>query len=123
MLTIETLVDGHDVSAARRETLETAIALGASDELLVELRDALRVNRNPTIILPRHHLEGLSRGSGWCRKGRGDSAQWGERVDSGYKVGPGTWIVCGKDGFRREKRDTWTVKHVQVADQTWTVAN
>lgn len=74
-------------------------------------------------MLPPHRFESLSRGSGWCRKGKGDSATWGERTDGGYRVGPGRWIVGGNDGFRRKGSDEWTVEHVTVGGQIWTVAS
>lgn len=120
---LNALLEGNEKPASRVERLVEAIELGASDKVLETLRDALRISRRDTIPLPPHHYEGLSRGRGWCRKGRGASAVWGEREDAGYRVGPGNWIVGGHDGFSRKGQDRWTVEHVQVGEQTWTIAN
>lgn len=75
-----------------------------------------------TICLPPHRYEGLSRGRGWARKGRGANAEWGERTDGGYRVGPGRWTVGGNDGFSRKGEVIWTVEHIRVGEETWTVA-
>ena len=114
---------GHAVPAGRRESLTIAASLGADVQTLAKLRDATRLARKASIIIPCVRYETLSRGRGWCRCGRGDSASWGERVYNGYKVGPGTWIVFGSDGFSRSDRVPWTVRHIQVGDQTWTMAD
>lgn len=116
-------IDTSNLKASRRESVELAAELGADDTTLQRLASALRLRRRPTVVIPRQHLETLSRGSGWCRKGRGTSAEWGTRVDDGYEVGPGLWVVCGKDGFSREKRETWKVEHIPLGDQIWTIAN
>ena len=121
-MTIDDLIAGHDVSAKRQETLAIAIAAGVDDRTLAALRDARRVNRRDTIILPAHRFEGLSRGRGWARQGRGDGAVWGERTDQGYRVGPGRWVVGATDGFARQAQDGWTVRHVTVGTATWTMA-
>jgi hypothetical protein len=114
---------GHDVSDSRCELLAKALAAGADGDTLVAIRDALRVTQSVTVKLPPHRFENLSRGRGWARKGRGDSATWGERVDGGYLVGPGKWVVGGHDGFTRKGQNEWTVTHVRVGDATWTIAN
>lgn len=111
-----------EIGEKRMESLTIAHQL-VRDDVFAQIGKALRVARAPTIVLPRHHYENLSRGKGWCRNGRGASAQWGEREDNGYRVGPGKWTICGNDGFTREKRVEWDVKHVRVGDATWTVAN
>lgn len=111
------------IHEGRAKSLARAVELGADDATLKVLCDAMRVNRAPTIVLPAHRYEGLSRGRGWARKGRGDSAEWGERTDKGYRVGPGTWTVGGNDGFSRKGETRWTVKHVAVGAETWTVAS
>lgn len=126
--TLETLTaryaaDNTDPNPKRLERLVEAIELGASDAALEALCDAARTSRTTEITLPAHRYEGLSRGRGWARKGRGDSAVWGERVDGGYRVGPGRWVVGGSDGFSRKGETVWEVKHVAVGDQTWTVAS
>lgn len=122
MLLEELLVE-HEVSANRRETLVKAIELGATMPTLRKIRDAIRVARGNTIILPMHHLETLSRGRGWARKGRGNDVTWGERVDGGYQVGPGNWTIGGNDGFTRKKEVKWSVENVKVGEETWTIAS
>ncbi len=112
--------DNHKL---RVESLTIARDIGADLDLLKILESAIKVARRETIVLPKNRLEGMSRGKGWARKGQGKTAEWGEREDNGYRVGPGNWIVCGADGFSREKRDAWKVEHVQVGGQTWTIAN
>ena len=123
-MTIEQLIDGHEVSDARRERLTIAIAAGATDEALIALRDAERTSMTDTITLSSHRYEHLSRGRGWCRQGRGADVRWGERTDGGdYRVGPGRWSVGATDGFDRKAAVDWRVTHVQVGGQTWTVAS
>lgn len=107
----------------RIERLARAVELGADDKALEALCDAKRTSTESTIVLPVQRFENLSRGKGWCRKGRGSAAEWGERDDGGYRVGPGRWTVGGNDGFSRKGEDTWTVKHVQVGAEIWTVAS
>ena len=115
--------EGRDVDDARRETLLIAIALGASDKTLITIRDAMRVCRKETIVLPPGRFEHCSRGRGWARLGKGDNVTWGERVEKGYQVGPGKWAVGSNDGYKRKDSVAWTVKHIAVGDQTWTVAS
>jgi hypothetical protein len=112
----------QQVSDTRKESLKIAADLGADDEVLKVLAEATRVRRKDTILLPAKYAH-TSRGKAWCRKGRGDSAEWGEREGNAFEVGPGAWTVFSSDGFRREKRVEWEVEHVQVGDQTWTVAD
>lgn len=122
-VTIETLTVGRtNISAKRIESLTIAIGLGADEATLIELRDAEHLSRTATVRLPAHRLEGMSRGRGWARMGRGDSAVWGERVDGGYRVGPGRWTVGGNDGFNRKGSNEYTARHIAVGDQTWTIA-
>lgn len=120
---LASLCEGHDVSDARRERLARAIEIGASDAVLVKLRDANRTSTSRTIVLPVQRFETMSRGKGWARKGRGSSAEWGERVDGGYEVGPGRWTVGGNDGFSRKGEVSWVVAHVEVGTETWTIAD
>ena len=120
------LLEGHDeirMNEVRMQRLRKAIELGASREALEALRDANRTSTLATIILPANRLEHLSRGRGWARKGRGDSAEWGARCSAGYRVGPGRWSVGATDGFSRKRSDDWDVFHVQVGPETWTVAS
>lgn len=127
--TLQALIQGANTmseaaEARRLETLGIAAELGADEAVLRVIAEAVRVKRNSsTIVLPAHRYEGLSRGRGWARKGRGNTAEWGERTDDGYRVGPGRWTVGGHDGFSRKGQTEWSVKHVQVGDQTWTVAS
>lgn len=120
---LTTLLAGHEVSDRRRESLQFAIEAGVDQATLETLRDTLRLARKDTIVLPRQRFELMSRGRGWCRMGRGDSAVWGEREDGGYRVGPGRWTVGGHDGFQRKGQDEWRVRHIAVGTQTWTVAD
>ena len=118
------LLADHPVTDSRRESLEFAIGQGADPAVLVELRDARRIARFDTVVLPSHHLASLSRGRGWCRRGRGDSAEWAEKTEHGnYRVGPGKWTVGATDGFSRKDSTSWRVQHVRVGDATWTIAN
>jgi len=112
---------GLTASEKRLESLTIAHPL-VDDVVFAELAKALRVARQPTIVLPAQRFENLSRGRGWARKGRGDSAEWGERVQGGYRVGPGEWTVGGHDGFSRKGQDEWVVEHVKVGGETWTIA-
>lgn len=111
-----------DISTARLESL-TAAHPHVDDKTFARISNALRVRQRETIVLPAQRFENLSRGKGWCRKGRGANAEWGERTDKGYEVGPGKWTVGGNDGFKRKGEDVWTVEHVQVGTDTWTIAN
>lgn len=110
-----------DISEKRLESLTIAHPM-TDDATFATLSNAMRLSRKETIVLPQHRFEGLSRGRGWARKGRGNTAEWGEREDGGYRVGPGKWVVGGHDGFTRKGSDSWEVSHVRVGDMTWTVA-
>ena len=122
--TIERIcAEGRDVDDARRELLLIAIALGADDKILVAIREARRVSRTNTIVLPPGRYEHLSRGKGWARLGKGDNVTWGERTKGGYCVGPGKWAVGSNDGYKRKDSVPWTVKHIAVGAETWTVAS
>lgn len=107
----------------RMQSLRLATEAGADMATLTRIASALRVERKATIVLPMQRLEMLSRGKGWARKGRGDKAVWGERVDGGYEVGAGRWTVGGSDGFSRKGEDQWTVEEIKVGEETWTIAN
>ena len=111
-----------DIGEKRLESLKIAHP-SVDDETFAKISNALRVNRSSTIVLPSHRFEGLSRGRGWARKGKGHSAEWGDRDGSGYRVGPGRWTVGGHGGFRRKGEDTWKVEHVVLGDETWTIAS
>jgi hypothetical protein len=119
---IETLMVQYTCPEVRRETLTIAQAKGATLQVLHAIANAPRVSKSDTIILPSLRYENLSRGRGWARKGKGLDAIWGERTDKGYRVGPGRWTVGATDGFSRKDSCTWTVKHVQVGSEVWTVA-
>lgn len=110
--------------ATREQTISKARDLGATEETIAALAAAARVACKASIALPASRLEGLSQGRGWCRLGRGDAARWGEREQGAYRVSAeGIWTVYGSDGFRREERREWAVRHVAVGPETWTVAS
>lgn len=110
------------VGDSRLKSLTIAHEAGVSDDDLLTLANSRRLSRTATITLPAHRYEGMYRGRGWARLGRGDSVVWGERVAGGYRVGPGYWTVGGHDGSHRKGTTTWDVSHVQVGGETWTVA-
>jgi hypothetical protein len=120
-LTDPTVTD-DGMTPARRASIARAIGLGADTETILRLRGVARLSQKITITIPAHRYEGLSRGRGWARLGRGQSVTWGDRVERGYRVGPGYWTVGGHDGYSRKGEDQWTVEHVMVGDETWTVA-
>ncbi len=121
---IQRLAHGASLSEKRQESLAMAHDAGVNDDTFERIATATIVNRSAGVILPPHRFEGLSRGRGWCRLGRGSNVHWGERVDGGYRVErPGRWIVGGNDGFSRKKEDAWNVEHVRVGNVTWTIAN
>jgi hypothetical protein len=111
------------LSDKRSNTVKIAHDAGVDDATLKSIAEAIRVGWGETIVLPPNRLELCSRGRGWARLGKGDKAQWGERVDTGYEVGPGRWTVGGNDGFTRKKEDVYDVKHITVGGKTWTIAN
>jgi hypothetical protein len=127
--TLETIVafyaenNTRPPSTALREALAFAVDAGTSNEDLEAVANAGRLSRTPKVVLPAHRFENLSRGKGWARCGQGNDAVWGERVDGGYLVGPGRWVVGGNDGFHRKGQTAWTVSHVTVGDAVWTVAS
>lgn len=121
-MTFEELTKDHQLTDIRREIIEQAIQLGASDKVLLAIRDATRVHRSATMILPSLHFESLSRGRGWARKGRGNRVSWGDRVEGGYAVGEGRWTVGANDGFSRKQEVTWDVKQITVGTEIWTIA-
>lgn len=121
-ISIEEIVAGKDVTESRKETLAIAADNGATTEQLIVLRDAVRVSRKDTIILPAHRYENLSRGRGWARKGSRDNAVWGDREEGGYRVDAGNWTVGGNDGFSRKDETKWTVKNITIGAVTFTIA-
>ena len=110
---------------SRRESLRIALGLGADPRTLENIRESRRVSRHDYIILPAGRFEGMSRGKGWARLGRGAAATWGERGDDGGYVCrvPGRWTVGSNDGFQRKEETVWKVAHIKVGDQTWTIAD
>jgi hypothetical protein len=120
---LDTLIADKEVTDKRRGLLRRAIELGADDARLRRLRDAMRASDSETIVLPAHRFEGLSRGRGWARKGRGADVKWGTRVEGGYAVAPGLWSVGATDGFSRKRSNEWKVEHITIGAETWTIAN
>ena len=101
-----------------------AIELGAPAKTLRAILDADRLKRAPYIVLPAGRYDHLSRGRGWARKGTGATVEWGDKHENGWKVAtPGVWTVGSTDGYNRKENKKYTVKHLQVGDQTWTIAN
>lgn len=119
---INRLTPTEELSPGRRESLALAHAAAVDDEVFTKISTALRCSRTSTIVLPPQRFELLSRGRGWCRLGKGSTAQWGERAEGGYAVGPGRWTVGGNDGFHRKGEDVWQVAHITVGADTWTLA-
>jgi hypothetical protein len=122
MMTVDALQTKHGFPAARRARIERAVELGADLHVLEALASAIRTECGPEIHIESKHL-GLSRATGWARKGRGDNAEWGRQEGNGFWVGPGHWSIASSDGFRRKEEVTWAVANVQVGDEIWTVAN
>jgi len=109
---------------SRTESIRQAMKAGASYEVIGWIATSVRVFRNTSIVLPAGRYESCSRGKGWCRLGKGSAAQWGDRVNGGYQVDtPGKWIVGSNDGYNRKGETTWTVEHVKIGENTWTIAN
>lgn len=111
-----------DINAQRLQTLTVAHPV-VDDATFTRLSNACRCVSGSSIVLPPHHYETLSRGRGWARLGRGQDAVWGERVEGGYRVGPGRWEIGGDDGYSRRRSDTWQVDAVRVGEMVWTIAN
>lgn len=115
---LERLVPRATVTAARAESLAIAHAQGVDDATFRRLAAATRLARAVTVILPA-----VSRGRGWARLGRGPTAAWGERTATGYRVTTGRWTVGADDGGARKHQAEWTVAHVLVSAETWTIAS
>lgn len=115
---------GMELNPNRVESLHKAIDAGVDEKTLKTLAVATRLARKKHIVIPAGRFENLSRGRGWARKGRGESAEWGERADSGgYKLSPGKWTIGSTDGFNRKEQVEWIVKHIKVGNEIWTVAD
>ena len=109
-------------SALRLVSLDLASPL-VDDETFVLVANANRCSRSETIILPAGRYEGLSRGKGWCRLGKGVHAEWGERTDKGYRVAKvGTWLIHATDGYSRHDELSWDVSRITVGNALWTLA-
>ena len=102
------------LTEARIRILTAAADEGIAEADLKRLAEAARVStKTAGITLPAGRYENLSRGRGWCRKGRGDTAQWAERVEGGYFVAEsGRWIVGCSDGFSRKDQTEWDVSKI-----------
>lgn len=104
----------------RRESVIIAVRAGADWPTVKLIITAPRLSREDTIVLPPGRFEGLSRGRGWARMGKGSSAVWGEKASGGYRVGPGKWVIGSNDGFNRKDEVAWDVEHLKVGNETWT---
>ena len=104
------------------EALEIANPL-VKDKVFSQIATARIISQEPTLILPPGRYDHCSRGRGWARKGKGDAVSWGDKVQEGYEVGPGTWVQGSNDGFNRKGSIHWEVEAVPVGQGTWLVAN
>lgn len=110
------------VSADRADLVASALTLRAPADVLEKLVTAVRVNADPKIgIMTRYGH--LSRGKCWGRQGNGKNVTWAEKANGIVYLTPGVWTVGSDDGFKRRDSDVWTVEHVTVGQQTWTIAN
>jgi hypothetical protein len=102
------------LSDGRCRVLAVAAARGATPRDLKDIAEAQKASMMPDgVVVPAHHYEGLSRGRGWARLGRGSNVVWGERVEGGYRLrAEGKWIIGGHDGFTRRGEDVWDVRCV-----------
>lgn len=114
---------GEQLPESLVDLYRAAHEAGVSDEVFGRIVRAMRVARGESVVLPAGKYEGLSRGRGWARQGHGSSAVWGERESTGYRVGAGRWSVGSTDGFKRKDEVLWTVSHVTVGAETWTIAD
>jgi hypothetical protein len=106
-------ITAEQIGDGRCRALILAASRGATPQDLRAIAEAIRVSTGDGIIVPAHHYEGLSRGRGWARHGRGDHAVWGERVEGGYRLRlAGRWVIGGHDGFTRRGETTWDVRVV-----------
>ena len=106
---------GVTATEARAESLAIAAEMGADLATLRKVAEAVRLARKDEIKLPEGRFGKLSRGRAWCR--RSDGVFFDD-----HTVGPGKYSVGSSDGFSRKDRTEWTVAHVTVGDQTWTIA-
>lgn len=121
------ITDRINLSERKAGAIIRACAAGITPADLKALAEAKFFAEGAELRLPAHHFEGLSRGRGWCRLGRGESTQWGRRVGergAGYIVSaPGRWHVGGFDGFTRKREDVYQVDAIRVGAATWLIAN
>jgi len=104
------------------DDLEEANLL-VDDATFEKIASALIISKEDSILLPPGRYDHCSRGKGWCRKGRGDSAMWGEQHKNGYVVHfPGLWVIGSSDGFKRKNETKWQVSEVTVGSATWMLA-
>lgn len=113
--------NGYTDKNTSMKSLELANTL-VDDKVFKQIAKASVVSQELTITIPPGRYDHCSRGKGWVRKGKGDNAEWGESVRGGYVIGPGTWTQGSSDGFNRKEQKTWTVKHIKVGNETWTLA-
>lgn len=118
-----TVEKGFTEKTCNFPALEVANPL-VDDKTFSLLAKADVVSQDTTCVIPPGRYDHCSRGKGWVRRGKGDAASWGDKVKGGYEVGPGKWVQGSGDGFNRKAGlIDWVVAHVQVGEQTWTVAN
>lgn len=117
------LLAEHSRREEPRPVVLAALEADSDEATLLLVLESTRAQRGSTIVLPAHQLEGLSRGRGWCRSwGAAGGGESSVRVDRGYAVGPGSWIVGASVGYSRTGQDVRTVEHVTLGAELWTIA-
>ena len=116
------ILGSRKISDLRTESVRIAIQNGADRGTIEAIRDATLVARRATIVIPTRYLL-LSRGRGWARQGRGPEAIWGKQDGFGFRVGAGEWTVFSSDGFSRDVKVEWSVRHINVGTETWSLAD
>lgn len=104
-----------DNPKSRADAAITAAANGATPSQLKKIIEANRTSmQDRGIVVPVGRFENLSRGKGWCRQGKGNSAVWADRDDKGGFVlsSPGNWTVGSNDGFSRKDTVEWSVEKI-----------
>jgi hypothetical protein len=107
-----------DVTDTRRASLEIAVELGADDATIEKLAQAPMLARGERLAV-KTRFGDMSRGKCWGRNGDGT---WADKEGGTVYLTPGEWKVGSDDGFRRkESAVSWSVEHVTVGTQIWTV--
>ena len=110
-----------DKPLPRLESLEIANP-HVKDGTFLELYNAHKLSRLPSIVLPKHRFASLSQGRSWCRNERTKEFA-NEYIASSEGDKVTKFTVGGNDGFRRADKVTWDVWHIAVNGNIWTVAS